>query len=262
MSQPLTETYKFVAHGLTDQLLENIHLTPVSSLVQLRPVPHHIDASAEQERLARPAAGGGGTAAEGKASAGRAIHMTLKSAMDDGATVTETMADRLRAVQKEPWRRMEWVPDDDAGAWEAYNESLLLRSSGGEEEADVNGKGKEVAKDDIHDDSGAPDLVERVSKLETKWGEEELLRAVAGIKAGDPKPGEEAVTQAASGPAASTNGTNKGKGKDPAPVEVKEEAPKRKPGRPTRAATAGASTATRRGGRGRGSGPSDAMQID
>lgn len=182
--------------------------------------------------------------------------MTVKSAMDDGAAVTETMADRLRAVQKEPWRRMEWVPDEDVGAWEAYNDCLLMRSGGGKG-ADGKGKDKEVEEDDAPDDSGAPDLVERVSKLETHWGEEELLRAVAGIKAGDPKPGEDAVTQTAS-----ASGINKGKGKEPAPVEVKTEEPKKKPGRPAKTAAVRGSTTAKKGGRGRGSGPSDAMQID
>jgi len=241
---------------------ENIHLTPVSSLVHLRPVPHHIDAVAEQERLARPAPGGAAAAAAAEKVAGRAIQMTLKAAMDDEGVATETMADRLRAVQTEPWRRVEWVPDDADASWEAYNESLLMRSGVAATNQEVDGKGKEPATDTPADDSGAPDLVERVTRLQTDWGEDELLRAVSGIKPGDPKPGEEAATQA--GPA-TADPKGKGKAKQVAfePKEEQTEEPKKRPGRP-RAAGA-ASAASKRGGRTRGasgSGLADAMQLD
>ncbi|KAH6632399.1 Sin-like protein conserved region-domain-containing protein [Chaetomium tenue] len=185
---------------------KNLHLTPVSSVVQLRPVPHHLDASTEQERLTRGPAtnnhpGGGGdkpgaAAGAGAGGGGRAIHMTIKSAMDaDGGVATETMADRLRNVQTEAWRRMEWVHDEAEMAWEAYNECLLLRSGGAggsggggiKEGGDEEGKGKEVATgveagSGAVDESGAADLVEKVSWLKTDWGEQELLRAVSGME--------------------------------------------------------------------------------
>ena len=188
---------------LTSSLPENLHLTPVSSVVHLRPVPHHIDALTEQERLSRGAsgAGAGGSDKADTATGARAIHMTIKSAMDgDGGVATETIADRLRKVQMEPWRRMEWVHDEAELAWEAYNECLLLRPSaegaaGGEKEAvgdeavdgttggekDVKSKGKEVAGSGTVD-GGAADLVDRVPHLKTDWGEKELLQAMSGEK--------------------------------------------------------------------------------
>ncbi|KAK3901737.1 Sin-like protein conserved region-domain-containing protein [Staphylotrichum tortipilum] len=167
---------------------KNLHLTPVSSVVHLRPVPHHLDAATEQERLTRGAAATNtppsGGDKPGGASGGRAIHMTIKSAMDaDGGVATETMADRLRNVQTESWQRMEWVHDEAEMAWEAYNECLLLRSGNaantqtdqeGEEGGAEKGKGKETA---AGDESGAADLVEKVSRLKTDWGEQELLQA-------------------------------------------------------------------------------------
>ncbi|KAL2177726.1 Sin-like protein conserved region-domain-containing protein [Thermothelomyces heterothallicus CBS 202.75] len=189
---------------------KNLHLTPVSSVVHLRPVPHHIDAATEQERLARgganSAGGSGGPgdksgtgAGAAGASAGRAIHMTIKSAMDaDGGAATETMADRLRNVQTETWQRMEWVHDEAEMAWEAYNECLLLRPGNGGgggaaaaaagEAAEDKGKGKEVAgaaeaaaaaAATSADESGAADLVDKVPRLKTDWEEQELLRATA-----------------------------------------------------------------------------------
>ncbi|EAQ87507.1 predicted protein [Chaetomium globosum CBS 148.51] len=95
------------------------------------------------------------------------------------------MADRLRNVQTEAWRRMEWVHDEAELAWEAYNECLLLRSGGAggggvKEGVDEEGKGKGVAGVEagggVVDESGAADLVEKVSWLKTDWGEQELLR--------------------------------------------------------------------------------------
>lgn len=182
--------------------------------MHLRPVPHHLDASTEQERLARgpasggpaaganPSSGGNGGDKPAAGGGGRAIHMTIKSAMDaDGGVATETMADRLRNVQTEPWRRMEWVHDEAELAWEAYNECLLLRSGvgggaaaaqeGGDGEGgagagagaeDGKGKGKEVDAAAAVDESGAADLVEKVSWLKTDWGEQELLQAVSGME--------------------------------------------------------------------------------
>jgi len=187
----------------------NIHLTPVSTVVSLRPVPHHMDAMAERDKNstrqlpgaeAGPGAGGKGGPGAG---AGRAIQMMLKSATNGDGVATETMADRLRAVQVEPWRRMEWVPDNDLGAWAAYNESLFFRTTAARakpavaDEEDKKGKGPETeasAADTAGgDDAGSPDLVEKVDQLKTDWQEEELLRALAGMKHGDLKPGEEAL---------------------------------------------------------------------
>lgn len=222
---------------------ENLHLTPVSSVVHLRPVPHHIDAATEQERLSRapaggaagPGAGAGGAGAD--KAAGRAIHMTIKSAMDEDGVATETMADRLRNVQTETWQRMEWVHDESELAWEAYNECLLLHAGdhqqqqqqqqnqgalkgdgeeeehaggqgegegGGEEGEDKDkevkskGKGKERAAAEGGGDSAAADLVERVAWLRTDWGEQELLQAVSGVK---PDAQTEAPTAAGKGKA-------------------------------------------------------------
>ncbi|KAK3378955.1 hypothetical protein B0T24DRAFT_716632 [Lasiosphaeria ovina] len=261
---------------------KNIHLTPVSSLVHLRPAAHHLDAITEQERLARPSAGGPAAGAADKANAVRAIHMTVKAAMDEDGASTETIADRLRAVQTEPWRRMEWVHDEDVSAWQAYNECLLLRTSGApgpapeasetDDELDDEksaagardkGKGKEVATGSSSgnaDDSGVPNLASRVAHLETDWGEEELLRAVSGITATDKKPGEEALSQP--GPARPTVPKPKGKAKETTvKAEEKTEETRRRPGRPAAAVGASRGGRTRAARRGGAAGPSSAMEL-
>ncbi|KAK0743493.1 DNA-directed RNA polymerase III subunit Rpc5, partial [Schizothecium vesticola] len=153
---------------------KNIHLTPITSIVNLRPIPHHLDAASEQDKLARPLPGGAAaTAAAAKKNAANAIQMTLKGAMDDEGVATETMADRLRAVQAETWRTMEWYHDETEGAWQSYNECLFLSS--GDADPDDKGKGKAVDAAPPPD-SGLPELREKVARLETKWREDELLR--------------------------------------------------------------------------------------
>ncbi|KAK4234455.1 Sin-like protein conserved region-domain-containing protein [Achaetomium macrosporum] len=241
---------------------KNLHLTPVSSVVHLRPVPHHLDAATEQDRLSR---GGSGSAASGgptdkaAGSAGRAIHMTIKSAMDaEGGVATETIADRLRNVQTETWQRMEWVHDEAEMAWEAYNECLLLRTGssnnnnktqgGGEEVdgqdgADGDGskdKGKEPEAGPSNDDSSAAHLVDKVARLRTEWAEQELLQAMSGTE----------------GHKADQKGTGNGK---EAAEKTEEEMEARQPGRAGRSSAA--ASATRRG-KGKAANTAGAMEID
>lgn len=256
----------------------------MSSVVHLRPVAHHLDAASEQERLSRPQPGGpgaggapgSGSAAE-KAAAGRAIHMTIKTAMDGtGGVAAETISDRLRAVQKEPWKRMQYFYDESEAAWGAYNECLLLRTSGEHVTAttkpDEKGKGKEVAggekKVEDGDDSGSPELVDRVPHLKTEWVEDDLLRAMSGIGKDDKKPGEEAValSEWQAKFAAKLEAAKKDKGKAPATVPAAaagaQEAPTspvRRRGRPARG---GAAASTRGGRTAAGGSAGNAMQID
>ncbi|KAK1776034.1 Sin-like protein conserved region-domain-containing protein [Copromyces sp. CBS 386.78] len=193
----------------------NLHLTPVTSLVQLRPVAPYLDAATEQERLSRLGPGPAANGPADKQAAGRAIHMSIKSSDTGGAgAAAETMADRLRAVQTEPWHNLKWYHDEHGEAWDTYNECMLLRSSKAangapaqneEDEEKKKEKAKEEKKDgekadaaaaaaEPTDDSGAPDLVEKVNRLQSDWGEEQILRSINGLGPDDKKPGEEAVS--------------------------------------------------------------------
>jgi DNA-directed RNA polymerase-3 subunit RPC5 len=241
-----------------------VHLTPVTSLAHLRPQLHHIDAAAEQDRISRASAGAG--ASQKDAPAARAIHMTIKSMGDGDESATETMADRLRGVQLEPWKKIEFADEESNDSWRTYQENLLLQTDDDIEEKQAEPKGKAPAAEGEEDaeaeagkvgNAGAPDLDERVFGLGTDWGEDELLRAVSGIKADDKKPGEEAVTDHVVVNA-------KGKGRAPVKEEpiVKPEPGTeadgaKKVGRPRKPAAAPAAAA-RRGGRTKGT----AMEID
>ncbi|KEY68117.1 hypothetical protein S7711_05526 [Stachybotrys chartarum IBT 7711] len=151
----------------------DLHLTPVSSLVHLRPQLHHIDAAAQLER--QGAGGGAGKdAAPSSASAGpRAIHMTIKTTADGDSVTTETIADRLRSIQGEPWRKMRYVDENDEAAWDAYNDSLFLKPTQAEGDTAPPAAGA---------DEKPPVLEDAVPVLRTPWGETEYLESIFGKK--------------------------------------------------------------------------------
>lgn len=199
--------------------------------------------------------------------------MTLKAAMDDDGVSTETIADRLKAVQTEPWRRLQYVHDEAADAWEAYNESLVLNPSTdvvGRASKDDVSKGKEVAKDDAAQaDEGAasaPDLVEKVPRLEGSWGEEDLLRAVSGFTTAEVRPGEEVAFAAAKASAplsgAAGDRSGKGKGKEVALMAEKADKAKPRPGRHAEAATAGTAKTGSRAAKANANSACTAMETD
>ncbi|KAG6250423.1 hypothetical protein E4U23_001440 [Claviceps purpurea] len=183
---------------------KNLHLTPVSSLVHLRPQLHHLDATTQQERNASSSSSSaaastskdnpsGGT---GAAPAARAIHMTIKNTADGDTVTTETMADRLRYVQTETWRKMRYTDENEEAAWEVYNESLFLQPKAGASAAamamDVDDDKKD--KDSKGEGAAETDLEGLVPRFGATWGARKMLEAVSGIvkPEGEREPEEEA----------------------------------------------------------------------
>ncbi|KAI1487157.1 Sin-like protein conserved region-domain-containing protein [Biscogniauxia mediterranea] len=168
-----------------------LHLTPATALIHLRPQLHHIDAIAEQGRLARPhegaaAAGPAPTGKDGAAApsgqAARAIHMSIKSAgTGNGEMTTETMTDRLRSVQMEPWRKLKYEDDESPKAWHMFTENLVYRKAREENAKDKDSKSKGKEKATAAEDSAALDGEDQ---LKVQWDTEEFLRAVSGMKDG------------------------------------------------------------------------------
>jgi len=112
-----------------------LHLTPVDEIVQLRPQFHHIDAAAEQDRLSRARDAGAGRVTEA-----RALHMSVKSAIDGEENTTTTMADRIAAVQAEPWRRHDFVDSDDPRSWKVFNENFFAGGAMGQDTEQLKNK--------------------------------------------------------------------------------------------------------------------------
>ncbi|KAJ4151576.1 hypothetical protein LMH87_012266 [Akanthomyces muscarius] len=170
---------------------KDLHLTPVSSLVHLRPQLHHLDAATQQERQAAakeagasggaPGTGGGaapGGPGGGSGPAARAIHMSIKTTADGETVTTETIADRLRFVQGEAWRKMRYTDENEEAAWEVYNESLFLNAKHHDKPSD---------KKKSTEESGAAQSLEgAVSTFSSKWESNQLLEAVSGIKKPEP----------------------------------------------------------------------------
>ena len=241
---------------------DQLHLTPATSLIQLRPQLHHLDAYAEQERLSRPReAGGGGPGASTSASSGgpagkdpaaaagapsssatpRAITMTIKSASNANEVAQETMTDRLRAVQTEPWSRLRYENDASDRAWDVFSRHLLYKGPSSASADDVKGKGKIKERAEEGESGGAAAGVgaghgapaAAASSLRGRWSETEYLRAVSGRVGeglagdGDVRHGEDradttitTTTTTSSAAAASTTAGSKGKGKATATAAV------------------------------------------
>jgi DNA-directed RNA polymerase-3 subunit RPC5 len=90
--------------------------------------------------------------------------MTVKTTTDGNALTTETMADRLRIVQGEPWRKMRYTDENEEAAWDVYSESMFLRTEQqGAEEKD------------------ARPLEDIVPRFESRWEDKKLLESISGI---------------------------------------------------------------------------------
>ncbi|KAI0890185.1 uncharacterized protein GGS22DRAFT_9308 [Annulohypoxylon maeteangense] len=197
---------------------DQLHLTPVTSLIHLRPQFHHLDAYAEQERLSRPREGGSSSGAgpsssgQGAAAAGKegqtpqakAIHMTIKSAgQGDGGASVDTMVERLRKVQTEPWTRLKYEHEDSDKSWNMFGSSLVYgdapapANAKAEKDGDSNGsvgKGKERAtKADEEDEEEKERKKKPIYK--TQWAEDDFLKAVSGLSSaqGEIKPTDDDV---------------------------------------------------------------------
>ncbi|KAI1098503.1 hypothetical protein F4804DRAFT_346303 [Jackrogersella minutella] len=175
---------------------DQLHLTPATSLVHLRPQLHHLDAYAEQERLSRPregpaagpSAGAGagkegaaaGAASQGGAGTAKAIHMTIKSAgQGDGQVAVDTMVERLRKVQTEPWANLQYEDEYSDKAWTMFSSSLLY--AGARKPADKPRPGKGKEKEEAAHASEVEDEAPR-STYKAQWAEDEFLQAVSGLK--------------------------------------------------------------------------------
>lgn len=97
--------------------------------------------------------------------------MTIKQSKDGGddELVQETMADRLKKVQTETWRKMRYVHDESSDAWAMSEEVLYLDDA----------KGKEAEGGGGH---ALANLADKVAALSTGWREVSMLETTSGIQ--------------------------------------------------------------------------------
>lgn len=88
---------------------ENLYLSPVSAVVQLRPQLHHLDAAEDltKARAARAKRDGDEEAAPRDAEA-RVIDVKVKSA-EGGEAIVAGNIELLKKMQDEKWESYEWV---------------------------------------------------------------------------------------------------------------------------------------------------------
>ena len=94
-----------IGFGKTGEL----HLTRVSAVCALQPLPHHLDALSDMQKAdARALRSGEGQPQEAQA---RAINMTVKKTDDDELEVGE-IGKTLRSMQAEKWQSLDWIDQD------------------------------------------------------------------------------------------------------------------------------------------------------
>lgn len=96
--------------------------------------------------------------------------MTIKQTTSGGEEeiVQETMADRLKKVQMEGWRRMRYMHDEAADSWAVAEEALHFQDHS-------------VAAGKQPEGGGVSDLVDKVASLRTAWDEDSMLETTSGI---------------------------------------------------------------------------------
>jgi DNA-directed RNA polymerase III subunit RPC5 len=149
---------------------------------------------------ANGAAGGAGTSGpSGPAAAPRAIHMTIKTTGDSDAVTTETMADRLRSVQTEPWRKLKYTDENEEASWDVFHESLVLRPRDGTGAGETS-DGKKVVGDG-EGDGHLKTVADQTVLARAVWEGHDLLQAVSGIQKPNPNVKIEILDDAAEAPA-------------------------------------------------------------
>ncbi|TVY78323.1 DNA-directed RNA polymerase III subunit rpc5 [Lachnellula suecica] len=131
-----------------------LHLTPVDHLVQMRPQFHHVDAAVEAER--RDASK---TPAAARPQEARAVHLTAKSAIDGEEENDDTMAERIAAVQAEQWKTFRIIDENSNEAWKSYDENMFVGHD----------KGLKTTEE----------LRAEIPKLSSVWNNAEYLDALA-----------------------------------------------------------------------------------
>lgn len=142
--------------------------------------------------------------------------MTIKQTKDgDEEIVQETMADRLKKVQMEGWRRHRYVHDESGDSWAVSEEALFLRPRVGAGSGVAVGTQAEEEGAGTTNEHGVAELAEQVARLRTGWDEDGMLETTSGIQK-DRTAKVELSDDEPAGLAAPAKGKGKGKAADTA----------------------------------------------
>ncbi|KAL4893578.1 DNA-directed RNA polymerase III subunit Rpc5 [Aspergillus ambiguus] len=103
----------------------NLHLSPVSAVVQLHPQLHHLDAMDEL-----PKARGGKARKEGAEEdrgepEARAIDVKIKAAEDNEGAMVAGNLDLLKKMQEDKWGKFDWVDAETEESWQVYESYMM-----------------------------------------------------------------------------------------------------------------------------------------
>lgn len=125
-------------HKLTTLPTDELHLTRVDGVVQMRPQFHHVDAITHAETAARrtEAAEGNGPSGPGAAAAAAkqpqalALAQTYKDNRDVENLEALRAKNLLLIAAEEKWTRLEYFDEDEEASYETYHDRLFLKEPG------------------------------------------------------------------------------------------------------------------------------------
>lgn len=166
--------------------------------------------------------------------------MTVKQNTDGSEEIVqETMADRLKKVQLEAWKKMRYVHEEASDSWAVAEEALYLHQPE-PAAADPAAKGKAPeAEADPMSQPGLPDLVDKVAQLRTGWDEDSMLETTSGIA----RPQNNVKIEISDDEPAAPASRAKGKGKAAATTTTTKATPRGKRATNTNTSKAGSSKA-------------------
>jgi DNA-directed RNA polymerase-3 subunit RPC5 len=102
-------------------MIDQLHLTPLHSTLQLRPQFHHVDAQDAAERAQSRSLRDADES--DKPAQARAVHMTVNQEVSQMSSTMKA----IRLAEEEDWKKLHWIDQDEDAAWDQY-ELLTLKN--------------------------------------------------------------------------------------------------------------------------------------
>lgn len=148
-----------------------LHLTPLEGIAQMRSQFHHLDATTQMQRY--PAQGGAaagrasGTADTSKDAKPKLLHTTGRAQRQNDGPAPDSAGTKtlLAAAAEEPWSAMRWADEDERESFEFFHDRMFLPATNEDRGEVMASLGKEATTAD---------------ELKARVGEGEYLDGVSG----------------------------------------------------------------------------------
>lgn len=109
---------------------DELHLSPVTGIVQLRSQLHHLDAVDELSLRAKAASKGSrGGGDDDPTAEARAIDMKVVRPGEKSDTGGQSNNELLKKMQNEKWVKHGWVDENEESSWDKYEEFMFNKSA-------------------------------------------------------------------------------------------------------------------------------------